>query len=564
MGEQRTAQAARATGVLAVLAAGQFLMTLDSTVMNVSISQVAKDLGTTVTGIQTAITLYTLVMASLMITGGKIGSLIGRRKAFSIGLMIYGAGSLVTAIAPSLTILILGWSLLEGIGAALIMPAIVALVASNFAVAERSKTYGIIAASGAIAVAVGPLLGGAVTTFASWRWVFLGEVVVVIAILFASRRIVDAPITERRPFDVLGALLSILGLSLTVLAVLKSGSWGWVQARPGQPHIGGLSPVIWMLISGLLVLAGCLAYEQRRVAHAKEPLMTPSLFRNRQMVGGLVMFFFQYLAQAGIFFTIPLFLSVVLELSALQTGVRLLPLSIALLVAALGVPRLFPATSPRRIVRAGLLLMIAGTCVLIGGVDLNANASVVAIPMLLLGLGVGSLASQLGAVTVSAVDERHSAEVGGLQNTAMNLGASVGTALAGAVLIAALSSTLVSGISANSSISADIKASATTSLTGTAPFISDSQLTAALDKSGVSQSDAAAITSENAAARIKALDAALGAIAIFEVIALLLSGLIPATPLGEPLPSSPVDGGDSEGQSPSVRGSSGPSTKRRW
>ena len=195
MGEPTSKQAAKATAVLVVLAAGQFLMTLDSTVMNVSISQVAKDLGTTVTGIQTAITLYTLVMASLMITGGKVGSLIGRRKAFSIGLVIYGAGSLVTALSPSLPVLIFGWSLLEGIGAALIMPAIVALVASNFAVKERSKAYGLIAASGAIAVAVGPLLGGAVTTFASWRWVFVGEVVVVIVILIASRRIADAPVT---------------------------------------------------------------------------------------------------------------------------------------------------------------------------------------------------------------------------------------------------------------------------------------------------------------------------------------------------------------------------------
>ena len=534
MGEPTSKQAARATAVLVVLAAGQFLMTLDSTVMNVSISQVAKDLGTTVTGIQTAITLYTLVMASLMITGGKIGSLIGRRRAFSIGLVIYGAGSLVTALSPSLPVLIFGWSLLEGIGAALIMPAIVALVASNFAVKERSKAYGLIAASGAIAVAVGPLLGGAVTTFASWRWVFVGEVVVVVVILIASRRIADAPVTGQRHFDLVGALLSIVGLSLTVLAVLKSGAWGWIQPRPEQPHLLGLSPVIWMLIAGLLVLAGCLAYEQRRVAHALEPLIAPSLFRNRQMVGGLIMFFFQYLSQAGIFFTIPLFLSVVLELSALQTGIRLLPLSIALLISALGVPRLFPSTSPRRIVRIGLLLMIAGTCVLIGGVSLDANASVVAIPMLLLGLGVGCLASQLGAVTVSAVDQSQSAEVGGLQNTAMNLGASFGTALAGAVLIAALSTTLLSGITANPSISSAIKESATTSLTGTTAFVSDSQLTTALDKAGVSATDAAAITSENARARIKALDSALAVIAVLEVAALLLTGLIPASPLGSP------------------------------
>src|SRR4051812_22583540 len=175
--------AAGASVVLLSLASGQFLMTLDSSVMNVSIAQVAKDVGTTVTGIQTAITLYTLVMATLMITGGKIGSMIGRRRAFAIGLVIYGAGSLTTSLAPSLGVLILGWSFLEGVGAALIMPAIVALVASNFPAEQRPRAYGLVASAGAIAVAAGPLIGGAVTTYLTWRLVFAGEVLIVAAIL---------------------------------------------------------------------------------------------------------------------------------------------------------------------------------------------------------------------------------------------------------------------------------------------------------------------------------------------------------------------------------------------
>ncbi len=174
-----------ATGiVLLTLASGQFLMTLDSSVMNVSIATVAKDVGTTVTGIQTAITFYTLVMASLMITGGKIGQIIGRKRAFAIGCGIYGCGSLLTAVSQSLPALMLGWSVLEGIGAALIMPAIVALVASNFARPERPRAYGLVASAGAIAVAAGPLIGGFFTTYYSWRWVFVGEVLVVFGILF--------------------------------------------------------------------------------------------------------------------------------------------------------------------------------------------------------------------------------------------------------------------------------------------------------------------------------------------------------------------------------------------
>ncbi len=177
---ESTNKAAGAAGlVLFTLATAQFLMTLDSSVMNVSIAQVAKDVGTTVTGVQTAITLYTLVMATLMITGGKIGTMIGRKRAFLIGCVIYGAGSLTTAFAQNLTVLILGWSFLEGIGAALIMPAIVALVASNFPAEERPKAYGLVAAAGAVAVAAGPLIGGACTTYLTWRIVFVGEVFIV-------------------------------------------------------------------------------------------------------------------------------------------------------------------------------------------------------------------------------------------------------------------------------------------------------------------------------------------------------------------------------------------------
>src|SRR5215469_1533391 len=202
VGASRAESAAAAGGaVLLTLASAQFLMTLDSSVMNVSIATVAKDVGTTVTGIQTAITFYTLVMATLMITGGKIGQIIGRKRAFGIGCVIYGCGSLMTALAPNLAVLIVGWSVLEGVGAALIMPAIVALVASNFARPERPRAYGLVASAGAIAVAAGPLIGGLFTTYLSWRWVFAGEVLVVLVILVLTRRMTDAPAVARVRLD---------------------------------------------------------------------------------------------------------------------------------------------------------------------------------------------------------------------------------------------------------------------------------------------------------------------------------------------------------------------------
>ena len=231
---RRGGAAAAASGlVLLTLSSAQFLMTLDSSVMNVSIATVAEDVGTTVTGIQTAITLYTLVMASLMITGGKIGQIIGRKRAFAIGCVIYGVGSFTTALAPSLTVLIIGWSLLEGIGAALIMPAIVALVASNFGRADRPRAYGLVAASGAIAVAAGPLIGGLLTTYASWRWVFAGEVLIVAVILVLTRRMADiAPQPAR--LDLAGTGLSALGLGLVVLGILRRRLVGLRPAQAGR------------------------------------------------------------------------------------------------------------------------------------------------------------------------------------------------------------------------------------------------------------------------------------------------------------------------------------------
>src|SRR6516162_8745324 len=219
----RTAGGA-ASVVLATLAAAQFLMTLDTSVMNVAIATVAKDVGTTVAGVQTAITLYALVMAALMITGGKIGGIIGRKRAFAIGCVIYGAGSLTTALAQSLTVLIVGWSFLEGVGAALILPAVVALVAANFPAEARPKAYGLVSAAGAVAVAVGPLIGGLFTTYWSWRYVFAGEVLIVIAVLFMGRGIVDEPPGEKPRLDYVGVVLSASGLSLAVLGVLQSGT----------------------------------------------------------------------------------------------------------------------------------------------------------------------------------------------------------------------------------------------------------------------------------------------------------------------------------------------------
>jgi len=534
---RRTSSTRTGSGlVLAVLASGQFLMTLDSSVMNVSMATVAADLNTTITGIQTAITLYTLVMATLMITGGKVGSILGRRRAFGIGLVIYAAGSFTTAVAPNLAVLLIGWSLLEGIGAALIMPAIVALVASNFPAERRPAAYGLVAAAGAMAVAAGPLIGGAVTTYASWRYVFLGEVVIVVLILLVLRRIEDTP-PAKVHLDLVGSALSVLGLGMLVFGVLRSSEWGWIRPTPDGVQLMGVSATLWLILAGLLVAYVFLLWETRLSKAGAEPLLDPRLLQNRQLSGGLTMFFAQFMVQAGIFFAVPLFLSVVLELDSLQTGLRLLPLSVALLLAAAGIPKLWPRAAPRRVVRCGLGSMIVGILVLVAGLDPGANAAIVAVPMLLMGLGLGALASQLGAVTVSAVPDSQSAEVGGLQNTATNLGASLGTALIGAVLITTLSAATVDGIQDNPDVPVAVQQQATTELAAGVPFLSDTQLTAAMDEAGVSGPTADAVLAVNADARLEALRVACGLAALLAVLALFFTANIPREPVGSSGPS---------------------------
>jgi len=292
-GVSRTAEgaaAAAAGSVLLTLASAQFLMTLDSSVMNVSIATVAKDVGTTVTGIQTAITFYTLVMASLMITGGKVGQILGRKRAFAIGCVIYGCGSLITAVSPTLPVLIVGWSVLEGIGAALIMPAIVALVASNFARPQRPRAYGLVASAGAIAVAAGPLIGGLFTTYLSWRWVFAGEVLIVLIILAFTRRIADTPADKGTRLDLVGTVLSALGLALIVYGILRAGTWGFVQPKEGAPQWLGLSPVIWLILGGGVVLRIFMWWELHRIHRGQAVLVDPAILRNRTMRGGLISF----------------------------------------------------------------------------------------------------------------------------------------------------------------------------------------------------------------------------------------------------------------------------------
>ena len=253
-----------------ILASAQFVMVLDSSVMNVAISEIVDDLDTSIQGVQTAITLYTLVMAAFMLLGAKLGDIFGRNRAFVIGLAIYGVGSLTTALSPNLAVLLVGWSGVEGFGAVLVVPAIAALTAASYQGRDRALAYALLGAVAAVAVAAGPLIGGWVTTEFTWRYVFAGETVVVIGILLLRGQIARAPAPERRPrLDIVGVVLSSAGLGLIVFAILRSSVWGFVQPRTPPSIDGteitplGFSPVPFLVLAGLALLAAFVIWEQR-------------------------------------------------------------------------------------------------------------------------------------------------------------------------------------------------------------------------------------------------------------------------------------------------------------
>src|SRR3954469_3097227 len=339
-----------------ILASAQFVMVLDSSVMNVAISQIVEDLDTTIQGVQSAITLYTLVMAAFMLLGAKMGDILGRNRTFAIGMAIYGVGSLTTALSPNLGVLLVGWSGVEGFGAVLVIPAIAALIAANYEGKDRALAYALIGGITAIAVAAGPLIGGWVTTNYSWRWVFAGETVVVIAILLVRGQIAQAPRADHRPkMDFVGAALSAGGLGLIVFGILMSSKWGFVLPR-GALTIGGteitplgFSIVPFLILAGLGLLAGFVLWEDRRHRLGLDRLVDVTLLRIQRLRAGLLTLLGQQLVLMGIFFVIPVYLQVVIGLDAFETGKRLLPLSVAMLISAMAGPKIAGRRSPRTV-----------------------------------------------------------------------------------------------------------------------------------------------------------------------------------------------------------------------
>ncbi len=495
-------------GILLTLGAAQFLMVLDQAVMNVAISQLVEDFDTTVTTIQAVIALYALVMASLMMIGGKLGDLLGRRRAFSIGLVIYGCGSALTAASWSVPSLMLGWSILEGIGAALVLPALFALVAGNYTGSKRAVAYGVLGGVAGAGIAVGPILGGWATTELSWRVVFVGEVVVALGILAGTRLIREPEREEVSGLDWIGGVLSAAGLALIVMGVLQASNWGWLAPRSSPIEPFGFSLTPFVIAAGALTLAGFVAWERRRERLGAEPLVHLSLLRIPQLRGGVSMFVAQNLILMGVFFTIPLFLQVVQGLDALETGVRMLPTSAGLFFTAIAGSALSKRFPPKPLVRTGLLVVLVAILLLLTTIEPDLDNAPFLFAMGVLGVGMGLIVSQLGNIVQSAVGDSERSEAGGLQTTAQQLGSSLGTALLGAIVITGLIASFTGNVAADPRLSADVSKQLEQKLSAGGSFVAAEQVEAEAKKVGLSTQETGALVDNYEDAQLNALKTA--------------------------------------------------------
>ena len=514
---------------LSALAVAQFVMVLDQAVMNVSISQLVEDFDTTVTTIQGVITLYSLVMAMFMLTGAKIGDMIGRRRAFVVGLVVYGVGSGLTALAPSVAVLALGWSVLEGLGAALVLPALAALIAGNFEGRERVTAYAVIGGVAGAGIAVGPIVGGWATTVLSWRIVFAGEVVLVLIILALVRFVVDAPPEDRkRSLDVVGSTLSALGLGAIVLGVLQSSTWGLIEPKDSPLTPLGFSLAIWLIGAGVAMLYAFVRWQRHREAVGQDPLVHLDLLSIAPLRAGLASLLSQNLILMGVFFVVPLYLQLVLGLDALETGIKMLPVSITMFIASALGARLGLRFAVRTIIRAGLIISALACLVMIAGIDPMLEGLAFSASMALLGVGVGLLASQLGNVVQSSVDASGRSEAGGLQYTSQQLGASLGVALIGAIVIAGLTSSFLSSIQEDERISDDVAQQVGVAVDGSVEFVSSEQVAVAVAESGVDEATAVAIVDDYESAQLQALKTGLLAAAAIALISLMFTQGLPS------------------------------------
>jgi MFS family permease len=427
------------------LALAQFTASYAGTNMNVAISTIADDIGTTVIGMQTTITLFTLTMASLMIPGSKLTDMWGRKRCFLAGLITYGTGALLASVAQGLGLMVFGYSLLEGVGSALMIPPIYILVTVSFTdTRSRARYFGLVSGAAGLGAAAGPLIGGLVTSAISWRASFVLQILAVLTVIVLTWRITYPEPTEPAPpFDLVGAALSVAGLFFVVLGILISGTYGWGASRQdftiGGTVIlleGGISPV-WVVIAiGALFLVWFFRHVQARERAGRDPLVSIRLFRNRISNLGLGTQLIQWLTLQGSFFVISVYLQEVNGYNAIQTGLALTPATAGILVASGAAERMASRRSQRTLIRGGFALTAGGMVVLLA-FGRAASAWALSPGLLLMGFGVGIMLTASVNVVQSAFPEPDQSEISGLSRSVSNLGSSMGVAIAGSILVAA-------------------------------------------------------------------------------------------------------------------------------
>lgn len=525
---------------LIILALAMFIMVLDSTVMNVSISAVVSDLDTTVSALQACITFYALTMAALMLTGGKLGDKFGRRKAFIIGSIIYGIGSFITSISPNIQTLFVGWSVIEGLGAVLVIPAIAALVAVNYKGRDRAIAYAAIGGISGAAAAAGPLIGGFMTTYLSWRYVFLGETIIMAIVLLFVKLIAEGEKSKIAvKIDLASVLMSITGLTMIVFGMLQSKVWGWViplnipeiNGRPIAPL--GISIVAYLIIFGMIILYGFYRRQQKLETAKKNPLLSVSMLKIAQLRAGLMSLGGQYLITAAVFFVIPVYLQMLLGYDALQTGIKILPLSIAVILASVVGQRLVTKYTPKNVTRLGQLSLVLGAFILIGAINPQLKGFMFGLGMFVVGAGLGLLASQLGNVNMSSVPEKLSSEAGGLQGTFQNFGSSLGTALIGSIMMATLASQFVTTVNADPNIPQNTKTAISQNARKNIQIVPVSEVSGIAESAGLNAQEAQSLESDYATSQVNSLKLAMFFIAIIGLLMLAFSRNIPNKKLAD-------------------------------
>ncbi len=419
-------EAGSGDNLLAVLLAmAMFVLVVDTSLMNVSISAVVHDLDTTASGVQSAIALEALVSAAFILIGGKVADLIGRKRAYIIGLIAYALGALSMTLAQTLTPIIIFWAVIGGLGASLLLPSMQALIHGNFEGPMQRKAYALVGASAAIAAAVGPLIGGFITTYLSWRVAFFGEVLIIAVVLLGSGRIREVPFTGDKRVDVVGAGLSVLGMGGVVLGILLWESGG--------------EAVALLLVVGVVALGSLAWWLKKRKREGKPALLDVALFASQYFRLGISSQTLQQVALGGMMIALPIYFQMVLEYNALEAGLSIAPLSLTMFAVAILAGKRAGRRSPGKIIFAGFVLLAAGVAILIPVVPRADSGWAMVIPLMIAGAGLGLLVSQLNNYTLSPIEEERVSEAAAVNSAGGSFGLSFGLAFAGAIMLASLS-----------------------------------------------------------------------------------------------------------------------------